>query len=364
MTHLLDPTLFDRYLAGECSPAEAERVRDWIAEDPERRDVGEIGFARGTSATEVAWERVSRRILEVRGGLAGRVTRRGLFVGKGMRGVGSLGTQTLRRWGWVVGSCIAIVLGVLLLPSKKSESSGITRTYVTGTTQQGAVTLSDGTQIALSPNTVLRLLDFSPHSRTVVLDHGEAYFNVVQSAKSPFVVRNAGATVRVLGTAFLLRGKEDGVLTHVAVSEGRVRITGLWHPDSLTILGSGQTAEITDSTIHVNSGESLVPGAEWLHDRMFFHDTPVSVVLATLSRWYGYQFRCTDPDLTKASVTIMVSEKSSTTALATLAQILDVNLTVVGDTVTLSPQSVRRSKWAVPRTRTYDVWTPSREVGR
>jgi hypothetical protein len=42
---------------------------------------------------------------------------------------------------------------------------------------------------------------------------------------------------------------------------------------------------------------------------------------------------------------------------------LAVNLTVVGDTITLVPQP-EPSTHRAPRIRTYDVWTPKSEVGR
>jgi hypothetical protein len=94
-----------------------------------------------------------------------------------------------------------------------------------------------------------------------------------------------------------------------------------------------------------------------------FHDTSVETVLAALTHWYGYQFRCADPTLLHKSVTIMVSVQSSSAALAKLEQILGVNLTVAGDTVTLTPQPARPAN-GIPRTRSYDVWTSTKEVGR
>ena len=94
-----------------------------------------------------------------------------------------------------------------------------------------------------------------------------------------------------------------------------------------------------------------------------FRDTPLATILQTVSRWYGYQFHYADSTLGTRRVTMMVSTSSSAKALAAIEQVLMVNLAVVGDTVTLIPKSPRSSR-STPRIQTYDVWTPSREVGR
>jgi ferric-dicitrate binding protein FerR (iron transport regulator) len=128
-------------------------------------------------------------------------------------------------------------------------------------------------------------------------------------------------------------------------------------------LGVGMIADVSDSTLHVSTVDELAPGTEWVRGELVFHDMPVSAVLQTMSRWYGYQFRSTDSTLLHRKITIGVPMRSSEMALAILEDILSVNLTVAGDTVTLVPHPVRPEK-KVPRVRTYDVWTPTREVGR
>lgn len=370
----LDWRVVDAYLAGKATPDQRAHVKTWIGEsevtqrvldalrDPETHDVVHADvegrwkefLSRLPAELERSRQDASHQSQDKRTASATPVTK------KSQPRV----TQPWRQWIWGAGAAVVITLGMFVLRPTEQEKLSASHTYATGPNQQGAVTLNDGTDITLSPNTTVQVLTVGYDSRAVVLERGEAYFNVARAPGAPFTVRSGTARIGVLGTSFLIRNAGDGVHTHVAVSEGRVQISDQWHPDSLMTLNVGQTAEIADSTRHVNERETLAPGAEWLRDRILFHDTPVSVVLATLGRWYGYQFRCTDSVLSKATVTIMVSTKSSTTALATLEQILAVNLSVVGDTVTLTPQPARRAKGTIPRMQTYDVWTPAREVGR
>jgi ferric-dicitrate binding protein FerR (iron transport regulator) len=192
---------------------------------------------------------------------------------------------------------------------------------------------------------------------------GEAYFEVRHIAEVPFVVQTGVVTTRVLGTSFMVRHAVGQPRVHVAVTEGKVRVTSSVIPSSGVTLGVGMMSDVVDSVMHVNTVDAIAPRAEWVRDELVFHDTPVSTVLQTMTRWYGYEFRSSDSTLLHQKVTIGVPMRSSETAFAILEDILSVNLTVSGDTVTLVPHPARSEK-TMPRIRRYDVWTPAREVGR
>jgi transmembrane sensor len=224
------------------------------------------------------------------------------------------------------------------------------------------VTLDDGTRVTLAPQTTLRLHGFSQYQRTVSVD-GKAYFEVAHAAGAPFEVRSGSITTRALGTAFLVDHAPHGTRVRVAVEEGKVRMFSTVRTNAEVTVTAGHVGEITDSSATIHAVVDSEPGTEWLQGQLVFYNMPVAVVLQTLSRWYGYQFRYADSTLSQRDVTISVSVRSSASALATLEQILNVNLTVVGDTVTLTPQASQRMK-GIPRVRSYDVWTPTSEVGR
>ncbi len=59
--------------------------------------------------------------------------------------------------------------------------------------------------------------------RTVTLDGGEAYFEVVHDARHPFVVLAGNRRITDLGTKFSVSREGDHV--QVVVKEGRVRVT-------------------------------------------------------------------------------------------------------------------------------------------
>lgn len=282
-----------------------------------------------------------------------------------MRGRGESGTHTLRGWVWSFGAVTALIAMLFLFRTGFSHASNATRSYATGAYQQGVVTLNDGTRVTLAPETMLRLVDFGPRHRTVTVD-GKAYFEVTNAKDVPFEVRSGLVTTHVLGTAFLVDHAPGSAHVRVAVEEGKVRISRIStasRAETAFTVTAGNVGDVTDSLVTVKTVVDTGLGMEWLPGQLFFHHTPVATVLQTLSRWYGYRFRYADSSLSQRNVTISLSVRSPASALATLEQILRVNLTLHGDTVTLTPQDERRGKVA-PKVRSYEVWTPTREVGR
>jgi transmembrane sensor len=263
---------------------------------------------------------------------------------------------------WVLGSVATLIVAFFVFRFGSSRPPGITRSYTTGAYQQGIVTLDDGTRVTLAPQTTLRLAEFSARNRTVSVD-GKAYFEVMHAAGAPFEVHTGTVTTRVLGTAFLVDHTPYGSRVRVAVEEGKVRVSDSLRVNADVTVTAGDVGEITDSTTAVKTIADSTSGVEWSRGQLVFYDMPVATVLRTLSRWYGYQFRCADSTLPQRSVTIGLSVRSSASALATLEQVLRVSLVMAGDTVTLTPYAERRAK-GIPRVRSYDIWTPTREVGR
>lgn len=317
-----------------------------------------------------AWEPVDGAALEMSRErmwvkVKSRARRQGQDLKVGLRGgrreVGWVGSRTLRRLGWSSGFVLAALVAVMF-GRLGQNGVEITRTYKTRTGQQATLTLVDGTQVTLAPQSTIRLTRFGGQLRTVMLD-GEAYFEVSHVSGAPFLVQSGSVTTRVLGTAFLVRHYAGETRVRVAVADGKVNVTGRALPSPGLPLVAGHIGDISDSTVHVSTVEDLSPETDWMRGKLIFRDAPVAEVLATLSRWYGFHFRCADSTLAQQNITAGLSTQSSTAALATLEQVLGVSLAVRGDTITLTPNA-GHSNHGSSRKRLYDVWTPISEVGR
>lgn len=375
----LDPGYLADYLAGEASPEVQAAVERWAAVSAERRalleDLGQGLRAVGQDLPpidldlDVFCAEVTERIADREHGLprssqptvlptAGQSSRR-----SAPRRI--VLSQTLRRMVWSMGTAIVAALLYVVVSYRGQVATTVTRVYATRSGQQATFTLVDGTRVTLAPQTRLQVVRFGASSRAVTLD-GQAYFEVARAAGTPFLVRTGAITTQVLGTAFLIRHYADDAQVHIAVAEGKVRVMSdrprQNGPSQLT-LAAGYIGDVTDSTILASAVDDVTRETDWVRGRLVFQDVPVSQVLQTLSRWYGYQFRCSDSTLTQQNVTVALDARSSSSALAMLEQFLKVRLTVTGDTVTLTPHQGRSTKGPA-RSHEYDVWIPTREVGR
>lgn len=97
-----------------------------------------------------------------------------------------------------------------------------TTPYSTAIGETRQITLADGTRITLNTNTLLRV-SFSQRAREVMLERGEATFEVAREATTrPFNVLAGARTFQAQGTRFNLRTLPDNV--DLIVAEGQVKI--------------------------------------------------------------------------------------------------------------------------------------------
>jgi transmembrane sensor len=246
--------------------------------------------------------------------------------------------RILARWMYGIGAVVLLICLIAGIPrwlAHHHDSARGQAMYVTRTGERTVVVLPGGGRAHLAPRTTLRIASgFGSKSRTVVLD-GEAYFEVPHTASLPFIVQTSAVTVRVLGTAFDVRAYAGDASTHVTVTAGRVAVASRTTAKP-TMLTAGMTGIVRDSSaIVVGIGTEATA---WITGQLAFRSVPTTDVLSALTRWYGYQFRVTDSSIVRQKVTIRLSAESSKSAFTTLERILEVDVAIDGNVVTLRPR--------------------------
>jgi transmembrane sensor len=136
------------------------------------------------------------------------------------------------------------------------------RSYATDPGEQRELMLPDGSSITLGGGTAMSIR-FSRSERSIDLDHGDGYFQVMHDSRRPFVVRAGGGTTTAIGTEFEVR-RYGRYSEHVQVwvRQGAVEVaprkeiesdydtggqgTPKWIP---VLLGQGQVATYADNAI-------------------------------------------------------------------------------------------------------------------
>ncbi|RZM19705.1 MAG: iron dicitrate transport regulator FecR, partial [Pedobacter sp.] len=84
-------------------------------------------------------------------------------------------------------------------------------------------TLPDGSKLVLNKNTTINYADFKGSKRTISLEKGEVFCDVVPDKSRPFTVRANDVSITVLGTSFNVKHNEH--FTEVIVKTGRVSVS-------------------------------------------------------------------------------------------------------------------------------------------
>lgn len=228
-----------------------------------------------------------------------RALRTGLIAGLGLAAVGT---------GWAL--------------SRRPWSAD----YATAPGERFRAILPDGSVADLSTDTAIRL-GFDGTRRQVILDRGEAFFDVVSDYNRPFSVAAGPGTVTALGTAFAVaREPEDRV--RVAVTRHAVRIEAAGR-QATVIAGQGGTygpngiggLRAIDTTLAL----------AWRHGRLVFLSVPLAEVAAALERWRSGRIIVMDKGLADRPVTAIIDVNRPEEVLDTLARSLPIR------TVELTP---------------------------
>ena len=262
----MNPELLQKYIAGNATEAEKQRVTKWIQENPEnmreymaQRKLHDMALWR----TEPVAEENSRE--------------RKHFS---LRGI------------CMEAAKIAAVLAIVLLgthywtgkhqvPEDKTWQS----IYVPAG-QRAELMLADGTKVWLNSRSTLTFPgSFKGNIRNVKLD-GEGYFAVTKNVEQPFIVETNKCNVKVLGTEFNVMAYAADSVWETSLLEGAVEIL---------VPGSNNSGMRLEPNMMASlKGNRLVKGRIkeadyflWREGLLCFNDISVRDMIEKLKLYYG-----------------------------------------------------------------------------
>ena len=262
----MNPELLQKYIAGNATEAEKQRVTEWIQENPEnmreymaQRKLHDMALWR----TEPVAEENSRE--------------RKHFS---LRGV------------CMEAAKIAAVLAIVLLgthywtgkhqvPEDKTWQS----IYVPAG-QRAELMLADGTKVWLNSRSTLTFPgSFKGNIRNVKLD-GEGYFAVTKNVEQPFIVETNKCNVKVLGTEFNVMAYAADSVWETSLLEGAVEILVPGSNNSGMRLEPNMMASLKGNRL-VKGRIKEVDYFLWREGLLCFNDISVRDMIEKLKLYYG-----------------------------------------------------------------------------
>lgn len=252
-------------------------VKRWLAEHPDHGRALEL-------ATEV-WQETAD--------LPGELPRLETLVDEDLQRSRNFVPTFARAAAFALTLCCA-VLGYIYLVGANSLTTDVG--------EQRTVTLEDGTRVELNTSSRMRV-KYDAVVRRIILDSGEAWFDVAKQAGRPFIVVVGRREVVALGTQFLVR--RQGEEMSVTLLEGHVAVTPADEarraarplPGEPVVLEPGQRLELGhDGAVSIDMPEPAKATA-WRRGQLIFEDTPLSEAAAEFNRYSHREIKLTSQDM-------------------------------------------------------------------
>jgi transmembrane sensor len=188
-------------------------------------------------------------------------------------------------------------------------------------------------------------VQYTTAARYLVVQSGEAYFDVEHDPSRPFVVRAGSATITAVGTAFNVHRVEDRVV--VTVVEGSVDVASVV---PLDLPESGKTAEprvqpILPKPTRVKAGQEMVysdrgsqlrladvgEATSWQAGRLSYLGEPLKYVVPDVARYTTRQIVIADEEVGAMRYAGTVLEGEVDDWLRSLEHSFDIEVVYVND---------------------------------
>jgi transmembrane sensor len=205
------------------------------------------------------------------------------------------------------------------------DKGAVYNAIVTPRGGQYQLQLPDGTRVWLNAASRLKypVSFIGLSSRSVELT-GEAYFEVARDESRPFIVKNNGLEVKVLGTDFNVNAYSEESFREVTLLKGAIKVNN-------TLLKPGEQAQLS-KTGKLVIGKGDVEAASWKDGTFKFADTDLNVVLRELGRWYDLDIIYMNgiPD---RKFTGYIDRRLSADQALDILKVLKINLQIKGQTI-------------------------------
>ncbi len=147
------------------------------------------------------------------------------------------------------------------------------------------VKLSDGTTIFLNRNSKLHYpKTFASDGRRVSLE-GEAFFDVAENPKKPFIIETTHSKITVLGTSFNVNSNQQK--TKISVKTGKVKVNSVYNRKFVTLTAGVSAVSSSKELIAFKTQDNNVTA--WKTGNFVFKEKPINEVIQALNTYYNGQ---------------------------------------------------------------------------
>lgn len=202
--------------------------------------------------------------------------------------------------------------------------------------EQMQVVFQDGSRVFLNADSKLRYpKKFTLSERKIELE-GEGFFEITTNRKRPFIVDIHAMQVKVRGTSFDVKAYPTEEHIIVSLEKGKIELTGDRFNSFAVQPGEKVTYDRKTGICKIIRPHDITQASAWKSKRLFFADTPISEVLATLSRAFNVTFSIADPAIMKYHCTLSTDMTSIEFVLQELEKIMPLRFQSEADNIVVT----------------------------
>jgi ferric-dicitrate binding protein FerR (iron transport regulator) len=202
--------------------------------------------------------------------------------------------------------------------------------------QLGKITLGDGTEVTLAPDSKLFVpAEFGNKIRPVKLD-GAASFTVAPGGDD-FRVYMRNAVIVARGTAFVVSARWSDTAVLVKVTEGSVGVR-VGKSGTTTVEANHTVLVDAAGVVREATADEAEEAASWAGGKLTMINRPLREILPQLLRWYKVDASVRDLSLLDRQATLRTTLDSGSVALSDVAKSAGLTITMDGSrTVLVDP---------------------------
>ena len=186
--------------------------------------------------------------------------------------------------------------------------------FITHDTPHSLIELPDGSSSMLNALSSIKYKRNFNKYRELTLD-GEAFFDV-KKGKSPFTITTKFGVVKVLGTSFNVRSRDDGF--EVGVNKGIVEVS---NGNNAFLIKEDEMIKVESSTS--NKSQNIVKAyknyPDWINNMLFFENTPFSEVCREIERTFNITIKFSNSEVNNVKVTGLIETNDIGSVLSSLS---------------------------------------------
>ncbi len=266
--------LFEKYLRGESTAEETEALIDLIGSEDKFKEMLEVELMNADPTID---ETIKKRIF---GKIRLETTREKSYLSVNWR----------KAMQWAAIFLLPVLSAFTIYYFTQRPQRNLQPTVITAQKGEKAeVVLPDGSNVWINSGSTLTYdRHFNGKERSVYLQ-GEAYFEVTENKKRPFIVHTKHITVQALGTSFNVRSYETDSLASAVLLEGKVKVSASGHETILSV-NERATFDKRKQTLLADRVEAL-NFIEWKNGNIYFSNQTYDEIARALSRIYNVEIQ-------------------------------------------------------------------------